>query len=186
MLLSSPGRQEAVSAHDRTMIAQTSIGTGEQTNLAAREARRSRPMLVVFTLVGYGWLAAGSVSAIADVLRWSRAPSGTLTYSESVLITIGVAVATLTPLALWVRYLRRGIWGNTLRSVQLSRQLRNTVVSSIAAYGIATLIVHLLEAVVQRLPLTGGQPALSSVLFALALLAGVVTWWREAKKRRPG
>lgn len=175
-----------VSGLDKTVIAVTGLGTGEQSASLAREAKRARPMLIVYTLMGYAWLVAGLVSGIADVLRFMRAPNDTVTYTEAVLLTLGVGLATLTPLALWVRYLKRDIWRNTMRSLNLSRQVGAAVGVSLATYGALMLLLQVLEGVVLRLPLNSGQPALSGLLFGLGLVAGWGAWVRQARLRRSG
>jgi serine/threonine-protein kinase len=186
LLATVPAGGGTVSAHDKTVIAVANVPTTEKTQIASQEARHARPMLVLFTVCGYAWLAAGLISAVADVLRYGRPPVGTLTYSESVLISLGIGVATMTPLGLWVRHLRRGVWGNTLRSVQLARRVRRAVVAAIAAYGVGMLTLHFFEGVVQRLPLSGGQTSLSGVVFAIGLLFGWLAWSREGAKRGVG
>jgi serine/threonine protein kinase len=144
-----------------------------QTNLwrATREATMARPMIVLLTIVAYVWLVAGLIDALAGVVRLVRGPFANLTRVETVLISVGSFLATVTPLIAWIRYLAQR-WNNSVRALQLSDGMRRVTTATIATSGIAALAVRLIEVIGRGQAADIAWPIWSPLLFGASLMAG--------------
>jgi len=144
-----------------------------QTHLsrASREARMARPMIVLLTIVAYLWLVAGLIDGLSGVVRMVRGPLSNLTKIETVLITVGSFIATLTPLIVWIRHLARR-WNNSVRAMQLSEAMRRVTTAAIATSGIGALAVRLIEVVGRGQAADISWPVWSPLLFVASVIAG--------------
>jgi serine/threonine-protein kinase len=144
-----------------------------QTHLwrATREAKMARPMIVLLTIVAYLWLVAGLVDALSGVVRLVRGPMSNLTKIETVLITVGSFIATLTPLIVWIRHLARR-WNNSVHAVQVSDVMRRVTTAAIATSGIGALAVRLIEVVGRGQAADIAWPVWSPLLFGASVTAG--------------
>jgi tRNA A-37 threonylcarbamoyl transferase component Bud32 len=143
---------------------------------ATREARLARPTIVLLT--AFGWLLAmgALVDGIAAAIRWLGA-GGDLTTAEVALTVLGAAAVTLTPMILWLRQLSRKVWKSTPLAMQLAQRLRRTVLLGAAAFGVAHLIVRLMETVVRREVERVNWPGWTLVELAVAFTAAAVVWF---------
>jgi serine/threonine-protein kinase len=148
-----------------------------------REVRSARPILVLFTLVGYAWLVAAISTAAADGLRWSRGLQGRITDSEAILILLVAFVATITPVGIWVRHLERHVWRNTVTSVAFARRARSSLAVALSAHGILALTLNLLESLVLRQSAGQLQAAYSAPSIVVSMLAGGLAFIIAGKKR---
>ena len=147
-----------------------------QTTGLAKGANFSRPMIVVLSVVATLWLFAG----LCDVARSTVLLAGdgkTLTKVETWAIVVGVAGVLITPLVLWYRHVAAKVWRSTPRSMDLAERLWGSVASSAAAYGMATVAIHLYEGLYRGRPEEIAWPGYAIVLFVLAVLTGMVTWF---------
>ena len=158
-----------------------------------REVRSARPALIVATLVGYAWLVGILILGAADVIRFSKttivrlvttAPEGAtlslggkLTRNEAILVTIGVAAATVTPLLVWVRHVIKKVWPNTSTSVAFAARARASLTAGIVWYGILMLALNLLESVIIRQSPGTLQAIWSAPIVATSLGFLISTWW---------
>ena len=106
-----------------------------------REAKLARPMIALLTVVTYAWLAgcivdAGTTALVA--LRSEGAPSQT----ERLVVAIVTVAISLAPLVFWLRYVQR-VWGNSVRSVALSRVLRRLVLAATVPYAFVALALRI-------------------------------------------
>jgi serine/threonine-protein kinase len=156
-----------------------------QANLsrAAREARLARPLIVVLTVLGYGWILGGLVDAVSGILLTVRGGSPNITKTEALLITSAAFATTLTPLVLWVRRLGRG-WGNSVRAVELAEGMRRVAAFAIGASGIGALVIRLMEVVLRAQALDVAWPFWSPVLFGASLLGAWVAYFSLRMERR--
>lgn len=136
-----------------------------------REIRSARPVLVLFTLMGYLWLVAAISTAAADGLRWSRGLQGRITDSEAILILLVAIVATITPVGLWVRHLERRVWRNTVTSVAFARRARTGLAFALSTYGVLSLAINLVESLVLRQAAGQIQAAYSAPAIVVSMLA---------------
>ena len=152
---------------------------------AQREVRSARPVLVLFTLIGYVWMVAAISTAAADALRWSRGIQGRITDSEAVLILLIAFVATVTPAGIWVRHLERHVWRNTVTSVAFARRARTSLAVALSVHGVLALTTNLLESLVLRQVAGQLQAAYSAPTIVLSVLSGCLTFLFGGKKRSP-
>src|SRR5512133_3156711 len=138
---------------------------------AQREIRSARPVLVLFTLIGYLWLVAAISTAAADGLRWSRGLQGRITDSEAILILLIAIVATITPVGIWVRHLERRVWRNTVTSVAFARRARASLAFALSTYGVLSLAINLIESLVMRQAAGQIQAAYSAPAIVVSMLA---------------
>ncbi len=159
----------------------------EQALRTQREVRSARPLLVLLTVLGYLWLVAGLVSAVADLLRASRGTLGRVTASEALLATLGALVATITPLALWIRHLERSVWRNSAVSVELARRSLIGLAVGLGLHGLLVLVLNLLEAVVLRQPSGQLLTPFNGPIIVAAFAAAAVSFWVSSRrpKRKP-
>ena len=141
---------------------------------ASRQARlvaMARPMIVLLGTLGV-FLAMGSlmmaVTAAVRIARGSGAKAN-LTLAEAVFLIVGFAFTLLTPVIFAARHVRRAIWSNSVKAVDLAETLHSPVVVGLSAYGFASLLIRLLESVLLRHAVGVAWP-----YWDLALL-GVVT-----------
>ena len=93
------------------MLAGSAVPTAQQAlSRATREARMARPLIVLMTMLGFVWIVGGLVDGLGGVVRLLRGSSSDISRTEALLITVGAAAASLTPLIVWIRALGR-VWG---------------------------------------------------------------------------
>ena len=148
----------------------------------ARVVKTARPALVLLSVLACLWVAAGLVAMSIDLLRHLRGVGGTVTPTEVALIVVLTAVASATPLFLWVSYLKRNVWHNTPRCLALREILSSALVVSICCYGLLALGVALTEAAVRRMPLDSASGLGGGLLFIPALLLGAISGWTKARQ----
>ncbi|HEY5959670.1 MAG TPA: hypothetical protein VIV60_24110, partial [Polyangiaceae bacterium] len=173
------GSSESGRPRTRARAAQT-----QHAMRAQREVRSARPILVLFTLIGYAWLVAAISTAAADALRWSRGLQGRITDSEAILILLVAFVATVTPVGIWVRHLERHVWRNTVTSVAFARRARSSLAVALSTQGILALTINLLESLVLRQSAGQLQAAYSAPTIIVSMFAGGLTFVIAGRKRQ--
>jgi hypothetical protein len=149
-----PGHDGGLEATARTMMA--GLGGSPSAELATTQARSARPTIV---LVGAGlglWLVGGAVDALAGVVRYLHAMELTLT--ESMLLFFGVVFILATPAIIFVLRVRRSVWPNSVRAVELASDLRRTAAAALVTYGALALLTRAVFSVLLRdsVSLAGG------------------------------
>jgi len=164
-----------IEAAARTLLASAPPNSPrEAMEQTARSVRLARPGLVFFTGLGLLWGFVNVVVVAAACVRLLRGTD--LSTAEVSLSIIGVLATLASPAAIWIRHLRRDVWPNTPRSVEMVSRLRRTVLYSSAAYGLGAVLVQLFEGVVGRNGLGVSRPGWSLFVFAVAGLVGTATW----------
>jgi serine/threonine-protein kinase len=165
--------------------------TGPRNSSAEQRSRAvsmARPLVLILGGLGVFWAAGSLMTLIAAMVRLSRGGGATanLTGSEATFLIVGFVFALLTPTILVVRYLRRKIWDNTAKAMELSERLYRPVISGLCAYGFATLLVRLLESVILRRAVGVAWPVWDLLLFAFGLAAagGAFALQEEERRRR--
>jgi serine/threonine-protein kinase len=116
--------------------------------LSAREAaevNRARPMILLSAACGLAGLACGLIAAIAGVARLAADDGAGLSGTGSTLLTLGVGVVVLGPAIAAALHVRRAVWGDGQRVLQLWRRIAGPIAIGLGAYGYASLLVRLLE-----------------------------------------
>src|SRR6185312_2027597 len=94
------------------------------------------------------WLLVGFVDALAGVVRFFR--DGELTLTESILLTVGSAFAAITPTVLFVLHVRKTVWPNSVKALELATDLKRTAAAAFVTYGAAAVVVRVAYTVILR------------------------------------
>jgi serine/threonine protein kinase len=104
---------------------------------ASRQSRGARPWIVISMLLITLWSYGALVSALAHVVAILTGDS--LEASELLLVTVGTAVAMVTPVVLWIRLMIRTVWRNSVAALNAARRLRAFAVAALATLGLGHL-----------------------------------------------
>lgn len=152
----------------------------------AHAVRMAWPTIVTLTLVGVLFALGSMVTTIGAVIRVMR--GGTmenLNGTEAVLLLFGAFFVLLTPGVLLFRHLWKNVRHNRVREVELADRIRTPFVVALSGYGIATLLVRLLEVAVIRSAESWGWPAWDLLLFGVAAAGALGAYLMlEAEKKR--
>ncbi len=167
----------------RTLLATPEPGSvREALEETSRSVRLARPGLVFFTCLGLFWGFVNVVVVAAALVRVVRGSD--LSTAEVMLSLIGVFATLSSPALIWIRHVRRDVWPNTPRSLELSRRLRRAVLYSAASYGLAAVLVQLFEGVLGQNGLGIARPGWSLFAFGVALSVGTLTWRASRSRTR--
>ena len=154
----------------------------------ARAVGMARPMVVILGGLGLFFAAGSLMTLITAVVRLARGggAAANLTGSEAAFLIVGFVFALLTPTILVVRYLRRKIWDNSAKAMELSERLSRPVITGLCAYGFGTLLIKLLEDVLVRRAVGVAWPVWDLLLFVFGIAAagGAFALQEEERKRR--
>ncbi len=170
---STPGtlQSQGIEATARTMMASLS-GDPAGTALASSQARSARPTIVI---VGSGlglWFVGGSVDALAGVVRTLHAVE--LTVTESMLLFFGILFIVATPAVVFVLRVRKIVWPNTVKAVELASDLRRTAVAALVTYGSLALLLRAVFTVLLRDSSTLMEGLLDTTLFAASAIGALI------------
>jgi serine/threonine-protein kinase len=107
--------------------------TGSSALATAREAKLARPTIVTTSAVLGTWFVGGTTAALAGLVRVLH--DGEITATECVLLVVGCLVAASTPIAIYILHVRKVIWPNSVRAVQLATDLKRTASAALVTYG---------------------------------------------------
>ena len=140
-----------------------------------QEATMARPMLVLMTALGIFFALGGLITTAASIFRITRGGGATanLTVSESVLLLLLIPVALATPIILFIRFMRKTVWENTVKAIELLGRLRRPVIVGLCAYGFGSMLVRLIESVLLRRAVGVAWPVWDVLLLVIALVASV-------------
>jgi hypothetical protein len=94
------------------------------------------------------WLIGGTVSALAGLVRVLH--DGEVTLTESMLLVVGCLFAAATPIALYVSHVRKLIWPNSVRALQLASDLKRMTVFVLVTYGALSIVGRIFHTVLWR------------------------------------
>ncbi|AUX32515.1 MULTISPECIES: serine/threonine-protein kinase [Sorangium] len=152
---------------------------------AASEAYLTRQMVFLSASLGLGWLGAGLVSCLTGLARAARSDSAALSGQGATLLTLGVLCALFGVGLLGGFYVFRHIWRDDARLSALAPRLTTPVVLALVAYGVASLLVRLLEAVFLQRAVGIAWPLWDALLFLIsvaAALAAALFQWRAERR----
>jgi len=147
----------------------------------AERTELARPKLMLFLGLAFALLLGSAAVAVAGI---GQGTSWTPTRLElSLLLAFGVAAAT-TPAVLFIRWIRRRVWENTNRVLDLLSKVRIAVIAAVATYGLAWLGSRVLDGVVLKWMGRPGRVNLSwtgwdFLLPLIAVGVGIVALLRE-------
>lgn len=158
----------------RTMMATGASGATVVSN--AGEAKLARPTIIATGFALFVWLVGGFVDGLGGLVRYLR--QGDLTLTETVLIIIGCLLAAASPAAFFLLHIRRNVWRNSVKSLELSGDLKRTFVVAFVTYGLAALIHRFATTVILRETAQVSSGLWDAVFFAasfvMAMIAGGV------------
>ena len=149
--LSEPKLRAATGAQRAFDVAKAVLGSDSMpppTTESAKLARHARPTIIVTSIAVGAWLVGATVSALAGLVRVLH--NGEVTLTEALLLVVGCLFAAATPAALYVMHLRKVIWPNTVKALQLATDLKRTTIAALAAYGSLAIVGRVLHTVLFR------------------------------------
>jgi serine/threonine-protein kinase len=151
----------------------------------AREVAMARPLIVLMAVLGLFWSMGVVLTTIGAVVRMMRGKD--LIGSEAVLLVLLVAFAVLTPVILAVLHVRRKVWNNTMKAVELAEKLRRPVVVGLGAYGFGSLLVRVIESIVLRKAIGVAWPQWDVLMFVIGVASAIVAFYLpKLEQRRVG
>jgi serine/threonine protein kinase len=171
-------RRPAASRGSRTML--------EAEALAVSTAR---PRLVLFALLGLLLFVAGLASSVTSVELVTG--KFELTNTELALVVLCAVGTLLTPGLLLVRRLKKTVWPNHARVLELLESVRAALLLALVSYGAAALLVRVLDDVLARFalsPLYGRAPGSewqgwNAIFFLVALSSALLAGLRQRLSR---
>ena len=135
----------------------------------------ARPRLLLYSLLGVCLLVAGLSSSVASLELFTG--KFRFTNTELVLIMLGIVGTLLTPGLLFIRRLRKSVWGNHARVMELLETVKSALLLAVVSYGAAAFTVRVLDDVVARFdvsPLFGRSqgaawPGWNALFFGIGL-----------------
>lgn len=129
-----PMNLQASSAHRAFDLAKRMFATSTPPpGQSATLARVARPTITIASAVLGMWLVGGTTAALAGLVRVLH--DGEITLTECVLLVVGCLFAAATPVALYVLHVRKVIWPNSVRALQLASDLKRTATAALVTYG---------------------------------------------------
>jgi serine/threonine-protein kinase len=150
-------------------------------------ARAARPMIVITSSALGAWLVGGTVAALAGLVRVLH--DGEITITESLLLVVGCLFAAATPIALYVMHLRKVVWPNSVRALQLATDLKRITVSALVSYGAVAILGRIVHTVLWRNSHGLASGVWDIVLFIASVgvalsLGGLAPLLRNLRRRR--
>jgi serine/threonine protein kinase len=154
---------------------------------SATLARVSRPTITVASAVLGAWLVGGTTAALAGLVRVLH--DGEITLTECVLLVVGCLFAAATPVALYVLHVRKVIWPNSVRALQLASDLKRTATAALVTYGSLSILARIGHTVLWRSSKGLASGWWDIALFAVSVLAattvgGFAPLVRNMRRRR--
>jgi serine/threonine protein kinase len=134
-------------------------------------ARVARPTITVASAVLGTWLVGGTTAALAGLVRVLH--DGEITLTESLLLVVGCLFAAATPFALYVLHVKKAIWPNSVRALQLASDLKRTATAALVTYGGLSIAARIGHTVVWRNSEGVASGLWDIALFVLSIVAAV-------------
>ena len=141
--------------------------SGQSTSLA----KIARPTITVASTVLGVWLVGGTTAALAGLVRVLH--DGEITITECVLLVVGCLFAAATPVALYVLHVRKVIWPNSVRALQLAGDLKRTATAALIAYGGLAIFARIGHTVLFRSSKGLASGFWDIALFVVSVIAAV-------------
>jgi serine/threonine protein kinase len=134
----------------------------------------ARPTILLMGGLGLFFILASILSLVTGAVRLARGAgaASNLTGFEGAILLSLLTLALSTPAIVAALHVKKTIWANSNRAVQLAESLQRTVVAALVTYGAASLFVRVLESVVLRRAAGVAWPAWDVVMALVALVAG--------------
>jgi serine/threonine protein kinase len=161
-----PKESGAMRAFDlaKAALGSPSIAPAAAGAVASSEAKLARPTIVGASVALGFWFVGGTATALGGLVRVLH--DGEITVTESVLLLVGCLFASATPMGLYVAHVKKKIWPNSVRAVQLATDLRRFVFVAFVSFGALTLLNRLAHTIFLR-----SSHKLASGIWDMALFA---------------
>ncbi|WP_394848065.1 serine/threonine protein kinase [Pendulispora brunnea] len=150
-------------------ISKEALDAMEATSSAAQYAR---PTIVTMTITLVVWFIGGVSGALGGTIRYFR--PGDITGTEAVMLIVGTALLAITPTALFALHVRRSVWPNSVRAVELASDLRRTAAAALVFYGMGGLLIRVLYTVFLRTSSELSHGIWDTGLFLLSFLGALI------------
>jgi serine/threonine-protein kinase len=153
-----------------------------QTSALARgqgDVALSRPTIALMGGLATFFVLCAIISISSAVIRLSRGggAASNVTGSEAALLLLFLTLAMATPLGFAIHYVRKNIWKNSAKTVELATFLRRIVVGGFVTYGVASLAVRVIEAVLLRRAAGVAWPVWDLALVLMAGAGAAASWY---------
>jgi hypothetical protein len=118
------------------------------------------------------WLVGGAVDALAGIVRYLHMME--LTITESMLLFFGVLFIMATPAVMFVLRIKKLVWPNSVKAVELASDLRRTAAAALVTYGTLSLAIRAIFTVLLRDSGSLTEGLLDTLLFAASALGAVI------------
>ena len=138
-------------------------------------AALSRPTIVLMGALAAAFVLGSIVSVSAAVIRLSRGGGVTanVTGSEAALLILFLTLAMATPIGFSIFYIRKNVWKNSAKTLELATLMRRLVISAFVTYGLASLAIRVMESVLLRRAAGVAWPIWDVVLVAMGGVGAV-------------
>jgi serine/threonine-protein kinase len=139
---------------------------------------RIRPLSLALTaslganLFIAGWFLIGFVDALGGAVRMFR--TGDLTLTEAILLGLGSGFLAVTPAVLFILHVRKVVWPNSVKAVELADDLRRTAGAAFIGYGAAAILSRAFDTIVLRQSAALASGAWDAAFFAVSFVAALV------------
>ncbi len=109
----------------------------------AQQVSMARPLILLLFALGLFWVAGSLVTLVTAIIRLSRGGRVTdnLTGLEAVLLALRDRLHADHPALIGASHVRKTVWNNSMKAVDLADKLRRPIVVGLCAYGFASLLV---------------------------------------------
>ncbi len=144
-----------------------------------RDVTSSRPMIAFMGGLATFGVLAGLLNVGAAVIRLTRGgnAAANVTGSEALLLALMMTLALATPLGFGAHWIKKNIWNNSAKTVELAGSMRRVVVGAFVTYGVVSLTVHLIESVLLRRAAGVAWPVWDLIGFGFAAGAALATYF---------
>jgi serine/threonine-protein kinase len=156
----------------KTMVARASSASSQDFQREARDAKLARPTIVGLTAVIASWFLIGFVDALGGGVRMFR--TGDITLTEAILLGLGSGFLAVTPAVLFILHVRKVVWPNSLKAVELAEDLRRTAGAAFIGYGAAAILARAFDTIVLRESVALASGAWDASFFAISFVAALV------------
>jgi serine/threonine-protein kinase len=143
--------------------------SGQNAMQIAKDARLARPTIAATSGVLGAWFVFGTTDALAGLVRVLH--DGEITTTECVLLVVGCLVAASTPVALYVMHVKKVIWPNSVRAVQLAHDLKRTASAALVTYGGLAITSRIIYSVFARHSKVLSSGVWDIVFFLVSIIA---------------
>ncbi len=149
-----------------------------------RDVALSRPTIALLGSLAVFGVLAGLMTMAGAFIRLGRGPGANVTGSESLLLGLLLALALATPIGFAVHYVRKNVWSNSAKTIELANVMRRGVVAAFVTYGLVSVTIRLTESLLLRRAAGVAWPVWDILALALAVSAGFLSHFalRETKR----